>query len=75
MIFDASALKYFDGLRLLGELQEQHWHEDVLPPEEALKWLSSAYNMVSAESREWARKGRDWRGFSDLIKALELLRV
>jgi hypothetical protein len=74
-MFDESTLKYFDGLRLLGELQEKHWVEDVLPPAEALNWLSSAYNMLSPESHEWARKDRDWRGFSELLKALSLLRV
>ena len=74
-MFDESTMKYFDGLRLLGELQEKHWHEDAPPPEQALQFMSSAYAMLSPESREWAREDRDWRGFSELLKQLSLLRV
>jgi hypothetical protein len=74
-MFNESTLKYFESLRLMGELQEKHWHERVLPPEEALKWMASAYDFVSPASHEWARKDRDWRGFSELLKALALLRV
>ena len=74
-MIDRESLKYFDSLRLLGELQEKHWHEHVMPPEEALKWMASAYELVSPESHEWARKDRDGRGFSELMKTLELLRV
>lgn len=66
---------YLEGYRKFNQWEEEHWHEHVMPPEQALKWMSSAYKLLSPESHEWARKGRDWRGFSQLMKTLELLRV
>ena len=74
MIFDASALAYFDSLRRLGEWQEEHWEERLMPFDRALALFSDAREMFP-ESVAWAEQERDATGFSNLLKQLSLLRV
>jgi hypothetical protein len=73
-MIDQSTIAYFESLRRLGELQEEHWEDDILPFDQALEVLASARAILPPEpfdEEEWA----DVSGFSNLLKTLELLRV
>jgi len=74
MIFDASALAYFDSLRRLGAWQEEHWEYYQLPFDQALAFFSNARNFFP-ESTARDEQERDASGFSELLKQLTLLRV
>lgn len=71
---DARTLEYFDGLRRLGEWQEEHWEERLMPFDRALAFFSDA-RALFPESVAWAEQARDATGFSELLKQLSLLRV
>ena len=73
-MIDQSTLAYFDSLRRLGELQEEHWDEYVVPFGQALDEFAGLREILPAapfDEAEWA----DTSGFSTLLKTLALLRV
>ena len=71
---DERTLEYFDSLRRLGEWQEEHWEERLLPFDRALEFFSDARELFP-ESLAWAEQQRNASGFSELLKQLSLLRV
>ncbi len=73
-MIDQSTLAYFDSLRRLGELQEEHWEEDIVPFDQALEefaGLRAILPPAPLDEEEWS----DTSGFSTLLRTLALLRV